>query len=109
MGRLSSCIFEWEERDVDLLMSAKRSKLQSAGVPNPTDSAVMKAISQKEMARRRTRGAAETLHLIETLLLSLLGATDTLGVPLFRDEIKDIWEEQKRHLPCLQDPPGIQL
>lgn len=112
MGRLSSCIFEWEERDVDLLMSAKRSELQSAGVPNPTDSAVMKAISRKEMARhcrRRTRGAAETLHLIETLLLSLSGATDTLGVPLFRDEIKDIWEEQKRHLPCLQDPPGIQL
>lgn len=58
---------------------------------------------------RKTRGAAETLHLIETLLLSLSGATDTLGVPLFRDEIKDIWEEQKRHLLCLQDPPGIQL
>ncbi len=35
MGRLSSCIFEWEERDVDLVMSAKKSTAVSRGTkPN---------------------------------------------------------------------------
>lgn len=36
-------------------------------------------------------------------------ATGTLDVPLLRDEIKEIWEEQKHHISCLQDPPGVPL
>ena len=47
--------------------------------------------------------------LIESLLLSLASSTDTLGVPLFREEMNDIWEEQRQHLACIQDPPNIPL
>lgn len=32
-----------------------------------------------------------------------------LGVSLLKDEMKKIWEEQKRHIPCIQDPPGLAL
>ena len=46
---------------------------------------------------------------MESLILSLLSATDVLGVPLFREDIQDICEEQKHHIKCLQDPPGMQL
>ena len=36
-------------------------------------------------------------------------ATDTLGVPLFAESMKDVWEEQRQHVKCLQDPQGVQL
>ena len=39
----------------------------------------------------------------------MIDATDSLGVRLFRDNILEIWDEEKRHCVCLQDPPGIQL
>ena len=110
MAQLSGCIFEWDEQDVDLLMSAKRSELIAAGVTNPTETAVRKAISRKELARhcrRRTRGTQETVHQLETMLLSFSSATDTLGVPLFKPEMADIWAEQKCHVSCLQD--GMRL
>lgn len=97
---------------MDLLISAKRGTLVAAGVPNPTESAVMKAVTRKELARhcrRRTRGTEETVQLIEEMLLTLSSATDTLGVPLLRAEIKEIWEEQRHHVSCLQDPPGVSL
>ena len=33
-----------------------------------------------------------------------------LGVPLFREEMRDIWKEQKHHVPsCIQDPPNVPL
>lgn len=32
-----------------------------------------------------------------------------LGVPLLRELFQDIWQEQKHHVACLQDPPGVQL
>ena len=36
--------------------------------------------------------------------------TDALGIPLFREDmLSTVWPEQKRHLPCIQDPPGIPL
>ena len=35
--------------------------------------------------------------------------TCTLRVPLFKVEIKEIWEEQQKHVPSLQDPPGLSL
>ena len=41
--------------------------------------------------------------------MTLFAATDALGVPLLKKEMKDIWEEQMHHIPCLQDPPAIQL
>jgi hypothetical protein len=112
MTQLSGCVFEWDEQDVHLLMSAKRCELTMAGIKDPPNSTVRKALAAKELAkhcRRRTRGTEETSHLIESLLLSLSKATDTLGVPLFREEMSDIWEEQRHHIRCLQDPPNIPL
>ena len=112
MGQLSNAIFEWDQRDYDLLLSAKRAELIRAGVPTPSDFAVKKAVTSEELAkhcRRRTRGAKETVELIEALLLSLSPATDSLGVPLLREEMTNIWKEQQHHVPCLQDPAGVQL
>ena len=59
-------------------------------------------MSKKNARSRQDKGT-------DSLLQSLSEATDTLGVPLFKDEMKDVWEEQKRHVRCLQDPPGLQL
>ncbi|KAM9491824.1 uncharacterized protein ACWYII_003878 [Salvelinus alpinus] len=80
-----------------------------------TEMEVSRLIGRKEMAlhcRRRTRGAAAT----EVLLLDLLETfnsekgVDTLGIPLLDSvRIQAIWKEQRRHLHCIQDPPGVQL
>ena len=109
MTQLSTSIFEWDESDVDLLMSAKKNKMIEAGIPNPSEKG---AINKSELAkhcRRRTRGVEETVKLMEHLLLSLSPATDTLGVPLFRQEMRQIWDEQKVHVACLQDPLNLPL
>ena len=55
------------------------------------------------------RGQVLITVLIETLLLALADATDTLGVPLLTDEMTTIWAEQRRYVACLQDPPGVAL
>ncbi len=112
MARLSSCIFEWDTEDFEQLLTAKKDELIATGIRNPTDGAVRKAVTKGELAkhcRRRTRGADKTITMIEDLILSLSSATDTLGVPLLREEVKLIWEEQRKHIACIQDPPGINL
>ena len=112
MANLSNAIFVWDEADYERLLLAKKGELQSAGVPTPSDSAVRKAITREELARhckRKTRGVEETKQLMEELLLSLSSATDTLGVPLLKLEMRDIWQEQQKHVACLQDPSGVTL
>ena len=42
--------------------------------------------------------------MLENLFLTLTPATDTLGMPLLKDDLAEIWEEQRRHIQCLQDP-----
>ena len=92
-----------------LLYSAKRGELRMSGVANPSEEAIKEAVTKEEMARhcrRRTRGVEATSRLIESLLTTMSTATDALGVPLFRDDmVETIWPEQRRHLPCIQDPP----
>ena len=53
---LSVANFEWDRSDLDLLI-AKRLEFIAAGVPNPPETAVQKAVSKEEIARhcRRTR------------------------------------------------------
>ncbi|KAK2190156.1 hypothetical protein NP493_87g00020 [Ridgeia piscesae] len=112
MQRISGCIFEWDADDHRLLQQAKRAMLKDAGIASPSESAIRKAITRDELAlhcRRRTRGTEATVTAIETLLLALADATDTLGVPLLTDEMTLIWAEQRRHVACLQDPPGVAL
>ncbi|CAB3997297.1 Hypothetical predicted protein [Paramuricea clavata] len=73
----------------------------------------MNAVSKKELAkhcRRRTRGTDEMESQLTGLFNSQASATDVLGVPLFRDEmLTEIWPEQRKHVPCIQDPPGVSL
>ena len=74
-------------------------------------SAILKAITKEELSRhcrRRTRGGEVTLQLIEELLLQFSTATDSLDVPLVSEKMVTIWEE-KKHVMCIQDPPGVTL
>ena len=75
-------------------------------------SAIQKAVTKEELSchcRRRTRGAEVTLQLIQELLLQLSTATDSLGVPVFSVQMVTIWNEEKKHVRCLQDPSGVAL
>ena len=47
--------------------------------------------------------------MIELLILNLSNLTDTLGVPLIKPEMYDIWLAQKSHIHCLQGVPGVLL
>ena len=112
MSRISGCIFEWGKDDYANLLKAKRGELVAAGVKNPSDVAVHQAVSAPELARHckcRMQGEENTTKAIEDLILSLTSATDTLGVPLFNDEIVSIRDEQKKHIKCIQDIPDIPL
>ena len=115
MRRLSASIFVWNAKDLDLLVRAKKAKLAEKNIICPTDDDIYKRIGRKEMARhcrRTTRGTEETTQLIGDLLASLDGpeGRDTMGVPLFdSDKMWNIWDSQKKHVACLQDPPGVQL
>ncbi|KAL2080702.1 hypothetical protein ACEWY4_024495 [Coilia grayii] len=115
LQQLSSAIFTWHEEDAARLLDAKKRTLMAQGMSFPSDAGVWRHVSRKEMAlhcRRRTRGAAETERLIGDLLEIFGGdwGRDTMGIPLLdRDRIQAIWAEQKRHLRCIQDPPGVEL
>ena len=93
---------------LQLTLRGKRGCLLEAGVTNPSQSIVLKAVTRNEMARhgrRRTRGADVTLQLIEELLL----ATNSYGIPLFGEQMVTVWEEEKKHILCIQDPPDVTL
>ena len=115
MGRLSHCIFKWDQTDLQLLMRAKRSELESMGITNQSDADVMRRISRDELAiscRRTTRGVEETTELISKLIESFDGdkGRDTQGVPLINSErMKDIWKYQQKHIKCIQDPANVPL
>ena len=115
LGRLSQCIFQWSKEDLDLLKSAKRSELQKQGVADPSEEAIIAKITKKELAlhcRRKTRGVVDTVAMLYDLLLSFTGpqGCDTTGVPLLENErMWQIWDSQKHHIECIQDPEGVQL
>ena len=45
---------------------------------------------------------------IQRLLLELVDSTNTTGTPLIKpDEMAEVWVKQRRHVPCLQDVPGV--
>lgn len=112
MNRVSAVLFEWDCIDLNLLKQAKKEELENSGIPSPSDDLITKSISKKELAqhcKRRTRGTEETTQLLDRLFSALAKKTDALGVPLFRDDYMDIWETEKRHVKCLQDPEGVLL
>ena len=94
------------------LERAKRAQLVADGVTKPTVWAVRDAITRLELARhcrRHTIGVQRTVDRVESLLLELADATDILGTPLMKSEMRDKWQEQRHHVPCLQDPEGVAL
>ena len=94
------------------LCEAKKGCLQREGVGNPSSAAIKKALTREELSRhcrRRTCGEVETRELMEQLLLSMAGITDSGGNLLFGNRIATIWEEEKRHVACIQDPEGVAL
>lgn len=115
LQQLSSCIFLWDPEDAARLFNAKKRTLEAQGMTFSSDAGVWRHVSRRDMAlhcRRRTRGAAETERLIGDLLESFGGANgrDTMGISLLdQDRIQKIWTEQRRHLHCIQDPPGVEL
>ncbi|KAM4533308.1 uncharacterized protein V3H82_025811 [Fundulus diaphanus] len=116
MRQLSHCIFEVDPQDARRLTEAKRSELgRKRGMFDLSDAEVIQRISKEEWrlhCRRRTRGAVDTAILLQNLLDTFRGPAgrNTLNIPLLDDlRIQDIWDTQRRHLSCIQDPPGLQL
>lgn len=114
MAKLSACIFVWDEGDLSLLKEAKRRELeQQQGIRGLTDDQLTGRLTSKQLAqhcRRCTRGVEETEQLIGQMLEAFKDARETMGIPLVNQERMDvIWDTQRRHLPCIQDPPGVQL
>ena len=65
-------------------------------------SAIKKAITREELVRhcrRRTRGDDVTRQLMESLILQMTGATDSLGAPVLSARMLDIWQEEQKHVP----------
>jgi len=116
MQQLSHCIFAVDAGDARRLVEAKRSELEGKhGMVGLTNAEVLTRIAKKEWTkhcRRSARGAAETEQLVCNLLDTFGGEQghDTLGIPLLNPvRIQDVWREQRRHLLCIQDAPGVQL
>ncbi|KAF7202728.1 putative LOC107392956-like protein [Nothobranchius furzeri] len=112
LNKLSHCIFMWDDRDSKALKEAKRAELE-AKLVHPTD--LLRNISRAEMARhckRTTRSSSEMETLISELIEAYSGhrGCNSLGVPLINlERMAEIWKAQKKHLSCLQDPPGVLL
>ncbi|EFX68968.1 hypothetical protein DAPPUDRAFT_329554 [Daphnia pulex] len=112
MSGISGAIFEWDAFDVNLLRDAKRAELKLAGIQNPSTETVEKAVTKTELARhcrRKTRGTEVTIRLLDQLCSSFTGITDSLGVPILKEDAIDIFETEKWHVNCIQDPDGVQL
>ncbi|XP_062609016.1 uncharacterized protein LOC134270784 [Saccostrea cucullata] len=113
MGRLSGCIFQWSEEDLTALKEAKETQANSAGVT--VRGKERDWLSKKELGlhcRRTTRSPVEISQRIEELLDVFSGeqGRDMLGTPLLdEDKARDVWESQKRHVGCIQDPPNVSL
>ncbi|XP_048840307.1 uncharacterized protein LOC125713326 [Brienomyrus brachyistius] len=114
MAKLSSCISEWDSADVARLREAVRGELEGKqGIVGLSEDQLTGRQTAKMLARhcrRRTRGAQETEQLIAQLLAAFRDVKDTMGIPLLDNQRMDaMWDTQRRHLGCIQDPPGFQL
>uniref|UniRef100_A0AAV2LN60 Transposase n=2 Tax=Knipowitschia caucasica TaxID=637954 RepID=A0AAV2LN60_KNICA len=113
-AKLSSCIFEWDQEDVQGLKEAKRGEWKSSHSGHePTEEQLLATITsgeQRRHCRRRSRGVEDIRRMISGLLESVWELTDTTGLRLVNhDTMHHVWEVQQKHLECLQDPPGLKL
>ena len=115
MAKLSACIFEWDAGDYTQLHAAKSAELQQQGITGISCEDVSRRLTRQELqrhCRRRTRGSEATTKLLQQVIEVLDGeeGCDTMGVPLLdHEKIQEAWRVQQKHIPCLQDPEGIQL
>ncbi|KAJ8333470.1 hypothetical protein SKAU_G00414780 [Synaphobranchus kaupii] len=113
-SKLSSCIYEWDQDEICRLKEAKRAELKKKHAGNaPTEVKILANISSSELAnhcRRRTRGVEETQRMIKGLLKSMWELSNTSGLRLINPEsMAPVWDMQQKHLPCIQDPPGVEV
>ena len=59
--------------------------------------------------QKQDKGEGLTFQLIEGLLLQLSTATDSLGVPLFGEQMVTIWKQEKKLVNCIQDLSRVAL
>ena len=115
LRRLSACIFSWSAEDVSRLREAKRNQLVTQKISKPSNEDKTRSMSKNALAhycRRTTYGVEETTRLIKDLITSLDGKQghDTMGIRLFESaRLWEVWESQKKHIPCIQDLPGLKL
>ena len=115
MSKLSSCIFQWDSDDVAALRRAKLAELRQQCVTGLSDTYVLWCLSRKELTlhcRRATHGVESTTTLLQELIASFDSddGKDSLDVPLLdHDRFQQMWEQQRRHIPCIQDTPGLSL
>ena len=113
MRHLSSCIFQWSREDVDLLREATVSQDRPVGMT--VKGRTVEWASFKDLAlhcHRTTRPPEKIQRLIKDLLEVYSGQQDRdlLGTPVLDvDRGRDMWDSQKRHAVCIEDPPGVTL
>ncbi|OWF48228.1 hypothetical protein KP79_PYT01219 [Mizuhopecten yessoensis] len=106
MGRLSHCIFKWDQSDLTQVKKAKTNELAAEHIMNPSDADVMNRLKRNQLAlhcRRTTRGVQETTTLITQLIEAFDGdkGRDTFGVPLINSaRMREIWKIQKSMWPA---------
>ena len=115
MSQLSGCVFQWDPEDIEQLLNAKRTELSASGVRRAAKEDIAMHVSKKELAthcKRWTRGSEESAELIQQLIETFSSdvGKDTMGIPLLDAEHAwQIWDEQQKHLSCIQDPDGVEL
>ncbi|XP_026051984.1 uncharacterized protein LOC113038622 isoform X1 [Carassius auratus] len=102
MGRLFSCIFEWDAEDLKRLQEAKQLELRQTKDVKASNKPTAEELVQH--CRHQTREPQVTKQLIEQLLQDFMG-----NKLLDQKRIEEIWRAQQCHLLCIQDPPGVQL
>ena len=109
MSCFSACIFVWDDADLEFLKKAKKKEMEKKKKRVLSDKDVVKEMAHH--CRRRTRPTAEIIEQIEKLINTFEGdkGKDTLGTPLIGEKMREIWEKQKKHVQCIQDPVGIKL
>ena len=116
MLRLSRAIFEWDPEDMANL-KLKRPSCLHQGFWQHNMLILPSILAKKNWlpnthCKRRTRDSEECFGLIQEPLETFSSdlGKDTMGIPLLdADRAWQIWEQQQRHLPCIQDPEGINL
>ncbi|KAK7926306.1 hypothetical protein WMY93_008616 [Mugilogobius chulae] len=114
MAELSQCIFEWDDTDMTCLREAKREELKEDDI-TPTEAELTWYVKKAEIklhCKKKVRDTETIERMIERVIEVYKGqrGCSELGAPLFDSEkMKKVWEEQRKHIPCLQTPPGLSL